>query len=260
MERIKIATHQCIFNQNKWLLKNIENCYPFVDKIYLAHSNLPWNYNSSARETYHNDTDLDIIKSSKFMDKIEIIQGDWLTETDQRNACVEKAKNAGFDYLIIQDTDEFYLELDYIKIIDYIKGDPNHDVYKCGWISFWKSLEWVVVNQKMEIIIGYPQIAINLKNNIRFNDRRNPNSNQSVIIPDITCYHLSFVLSDDECFTKLKTWGHSHEFDVDSWYRRNWVNWNPEVTNLHPIDPPSWYKVVNYNNNILPKQLLTNEL
>jgi hypothetical protein len=43
MERIKIATHQCVFNQDKLLLKNIENSYPFVDKIYI--SNIIGKYN-----------------------------------------------------------------------------------------------------------------------------------------------------------------------------------------------------------------------
>jgi hypothetical protein len=255
MERIKIATHQCIFNQNKWLLKNIENAYPFVDKIYLSYSKLPWNYNNNARDIYVNDTDLKIIENSKFFDKIEIINGDWLDETSQRNSCVEKAMNDGFDYLIIQDTDEFYLDSDYSKMIEFIQNNQEHDVYKCAWLSFWKTTEWVVVNEQMEQIIGYPQIAINLKRNIIFRDRRNPNSDNGIIIPDITCYHLSFVLDDNECLTKLKTWGHSHEFDVDLWYEKNWVNWTPDIMNFHPINPPAWHKVVKHNNK-LPKELI----
>lgn len=256
MERVKIATHQCIFNQNKWLLKNIENCYPFVDKIYLAYSKLPWGYNSSARTTYTNDTDLEAVKNSRFIDKIEIIYGDWMTETEQRNACADKATQDGYQFLIIQDTDEFYTNTDYGKLVDFIATNPNHDVYKCGWVSFWKTTNWVVVDNAMQLVIGYPQIAINLTKNIRFNDRRNPNSTQNVIIPDVKCFHLSFVLSDEECLTKLKTWGHSHEFNVDNWYQRNWVNWTPEVMNLHPINPPAWHKVVEYVGDPLPKEIL----
>jgi hypothetical protein len=32
------------FNQDKWILKTIENCGPFVDKIYVAWSEKPWSY------------------------------------------------------------------------------------------------------------------------------------------------------------------------------------------------------------------------
>lgn len=255
MERIKIATHQCVFNQDKLLLKNIENSYPFVDKIYISFSNLPWDYNKSARTEYENKTNLDIIKKSKYFDKIEIIHGDWLTETDQRNNCADKAQKDGYDYLIIQDTDEFYLEKDYKKIVDFISENQNHDIYRCEWISFWKSLDWILVNNNMSEIIGEPQIAINLKNGIRFKDRRNPYGDNEIKIPNVLCYHLSFVLTDEECLTKLKTWGHSHEFNVDAWYERNWVNWSPELRDMHPIDPPVWHKTIK-NNYELPKELL----
>lgn len=254
MDRIKIATHQCVFSQDKWILKNIENSYPYVDKIYISYSQLPWDYNKSARENYENNTNIDEIKNSPFYDKVEIIYGDWLTETEQRNSCVDKAIMDGFDILIIQDTDEFYLSDDYLKIINYMNENPNFDVYKCGWYSFWKTLEWIVVGEQMQEIIGYPQIAINLKRGIRFHDRRNPNSINEAIIPDVMCYHLSFVLTDEECFRKLKTWGHSHEFNVDIWYQEKWVEWTPESLNLHPIYPPGWYKTVK-NTHPLPKEL-----
>jgi hypothetical protein len=255
MARIKIATHQCVFGQDKWLLKNIENCYPFVDRIYISYSDLPWNYNPNARNVYKNTTNLEEVKNSIYSDKIEIVYGDWLNETDQRNECVRRASNDGFDILIIQDTDEFYLEEDYQKIIDFINLNPNYDIYRCSWISFWKSLEWVVVDSNLNDVVGLPQIAINLRRGIKFKDRRNPNSNNDITIPDVLCYHLSFVLNDTECIQKLKTWGHAHEFNVDDWFHKNWVNWSPETTNMHPINPSAWHKTIK-NKHKLPKQLL----
>jgi len=255
MDRIKIATHQCVFNQDKWLLKNIENCYPFVDKIYLSYSEQPWVYNPNARNVYTNSTNIDNIINSKYSDKIEIIYGNWLNETEQRNSCAEKAKNDGFDYLMIQDTDEFYLEDDYRKIITFISENQDYDIYRCNWISFWKSIDYLVVNENMSEFIGAPQITINLKNNVRFKDRRNPNSDNEIIIPDVICFHLSFVLTDEECLVKLKTWGHTHEFNVDDWYEKKWVNWSIETKNMHPIYPPAWHTVIK-NNKLLPKELL----
>ena len=89
---MKIATHVVLFGQDKWIMKNIENSYPHVDKIYIAYSEKPWGYNPKARNIYKNSFDLNIIKNSQYIDKITIIEGDWLTEEAQRNACVNKAK------------------------------------------------------------------------------------------------------------------------------------------------------------------------
>ena len=255
MERIKIATHQCLFGQEKWILKSLENCYPFVDKIYLSYSKLPWGYNRLARGSYENPLNLYLIKNSKYMDKIEIIYGDWMTEEDQRNSCVNKAKEDGFDYLLIQDTDEFYKDEDYAKIIDFINKNPNYDLYKVPWVCLWKNLDYCLTDRGENDIIGYPEIAINLKNNNRFVRCRVPEkTTNSVIIPDVLCFHCSYVLNDEECFLKINTWGHSHQFNHTSWFNDKWVNWTPETLNLHPISPGDWYKA-NKINRKLPNLL-----
>ena len=75
---MKFATHIALFGQDKWIMKNIENAYSHVDVIYIAYSKLPWSYNPMARQEYKNSFDLNKIKNSKFFDKINIIEGDWL--------------------------------------------------------------------------------------------------------------------------------------------------------------------------------------
>lgn len=51
---MKFGVHMLYFNQDKWILKTIENCAPFVDKIYIAWSEKPWNYNDSASKFINN--------------------------------------------------------------------------------------------------------------------------------------------------------------------------------------------------------------
>lgn len=244
MERVKIATHQCLFGQEKWVLKSLENCYPFVDKIYLSYSELPWGYNTSARTQYKNNLNLDIIKNSRFMDKIEFIYGDWITDEAQRNACADKAAADGYDILMIQDSDEFYSNRDFQNIIDYLTECPNYDVYTCAWLCFWKTPEYCIVNNQGSDIVGNPQIAINLKRGVRFRRMRTPDSTNYVHIDNALCYHMSYVLTNDECLQKIKTWGHSYQFDTDKWYRDVWLAWTPDKINLHPIAPSDWYKAV----------------
>jgi hypothetical protein len=244
---MKFATHIVLFGQDKWIMKNIENSYPHVDRIYIAYSELPWNYNPTARQEYKNSFDLNIIRQSKFNNKIVIIEGDWLSEEDQRNACVNQAKSDKIDYLMIHDADEFYFYDDFEKIKNFILNKPNYDIYTCAWISFWKSFKYITVPQNLNKIVGHPQIFINLNRNIRFEKKRKPNGSNIINIPDVICYHASYVLTDIELKEKLKTWGHHNDFNIDVWYNNIWLKWTPEMLNLHPVNPPVWYKAIGFN-------------
>jgi len=247
---MKFATHIVLFGQDKWIMKNIENSYSHVDKIYIAYSDKPWAYNPKARDEYKNSFDLNLIKNSKFYDKITIIIGDWLTEEDQRNACVNRAKVDGIDYLMIHDADEFYFHNDFEKIKNFIIDNPNYDIYTCGWISFWKSFNYITVPQSLDKIIGNPQIFINLKNGTSFERKRKPVGNKIINIPDIICFHASYVLSNLELYEKLKTWGHHNDFNVDVWYNDIWLKWHPDMINMHPINPSAWYKAIEFNDKL----------
>ena len=251
---MKIASHVLLFNQQKWILKNIENSAPYVDKIYVSYSKHPWNYNKKDRDKFINTADLSILKESKYFDKIEIIEGKWDLDEDQRNACLDKAKADGFDYLITHDADEFYTDSDFSKMIQTVKENPDHDYYVCDWITFWKDINHVICNQNMDIKIGEPEIVVNLNRNNRFTRCRIPSGKDRFKIKDILCYHTSYVLTDGECWSKINTWGHAHQFDTKKWYDTKWLNWNENIENLHPISPKAWKKAIKFNGD-LPKEL-----
>jgi len=244
---MKFATHVILFGQDKWVMKNIENSYPHVDRIYIAYSVKPWGYNPNARINYTNSFDLNIIRNSKFIDKITIIEGDWLTEEEQRNSCVLQANSDEIDYLMIHDADEFYFHHDFEKIKEFIIKNPNNDIYTCGWISFWKSFKYITVPQNLNKIVGNPQIFINLNRKINFERKRKPTGSSIINIPDVICYHASYVLSNEELQEKLKTWGHHNDFNVDEWYNNIWLKWTPDMLNMHPVNSSAWYKAIEFN-------------
>lgn len=251
---MKIATHVLLFNQDKWIMKNIENAYNYVDKIYISYSEKPWNYNINARNQYKNIINLDIIKNSKFFDKIVLIEGDWNTEEEQRNTCIEFAKKDNIDYLITHDADEFYTNSGFRDLVKGIIDNPEFDYYTTPWVTFWKDFDNVICDDKNNLVIGYPEIAINLNRGIKFKRCRIPTGDKIKRLNSL-CYHASYVLSDDECLTKINTWGHSHQFDTKKWYNDKWLNWNESVTCLHPISPCIWFNTKKYDINDLPEIL-----
>lgn len=250
----RFAVHVLMFDCEQFILRMIENCAPFVEKIYVAYSELPWTYNPDARKRYKNMTDKDILKKSIYFDKIELIEGVWEKEEDQRNTCLEKARADGFDYLIIHDADEFYAEEDYRRNLNDIRKNPNYDVYVTPWISFWKNLGYVVESKEGSIIVGYPQFAVNCKSNVKFGWARKPDSNKTYQLSGL-CYHLSYAMNDEQLHRKINTWGHSHQFNSELWYRCKWLNWNESTKNLHPVSPNTWKRAIKFSGK-LPEVLI----
>ncbi len=239
---MRFATHVLAFNQDQWLEKNILNSGPFVEKIYVAYSTAPWAYNRHARQQFTNTFDPSDLEKSPYYDKCVFIKGDWALEEHQRNACAQQAKNDGMDYMLTHDADEFYSYEDFKKILKFIEDNPDYDGYLVPWISFWKNLNQIMLNEKGERIIGYPQIAINLNTNTFFKQYRIPSSENTITMKDVLCYHMSFVASDKQCYEKINTWGHSHQFDTEKWFREVWLS--DRKYNLHPLDGKIWSKCV----------------
>jgi len=156
---MKFATHILFFNQDRWILKNIEMIAPFVDKIYVAWSELPWSYNPAARDLFKNKSNPELLKQSPYYDKIVLIKGVWNLDEDQRNACLDAAKQDGMDYLLMIDADEFYHPNDLKKLIEDIKENPDYEYYTTPWITYWKDFDHLLVMENGSIINGYPEVC-----------------------------------------------------------------------------------------------------
>jgi hypothetical protein len=240
---MKIASHVLFFNQDRWMLKHIEMIAPFVDKIYIAWSEFPWSYNPNARDSFKNKSNPEILKQSPYYDKIELITGIWNLDEDQRNSCLNAAKRDGMDYLLIIDTDEFYHSDDLKKIVDSIKANPDFEYYTTPWITYWKDFDHIIITENGNFINGYPEICVNLKYENKFVRCRRPSGTKIKQLTPI-CKHASYVVSDEDCWTKINTWGHAHQFNKEEWFRNKWINWNEDTLNLHPINPNHWYRAI----------------
>jgi len=246
---MKIATHLLFFNQDNFILKNIEMIAPFVDKIYVAWSEFPWLYNPQARDLFKNKSNPEFLKQSPYYDKIELIIGEWNLDEDQRNSCLDAAKRDGMDYLLIIDADEFYTQDDLKKLINDIENNPDYEYYITPWFTYWKDYNHVIVNKNGNYINGFPEVCVNLRYNNRFVRCRRPSGTR---IKELTslCGHASYVLGDEECWSKINTWSHAHQFNRSQWFRDKWINWTENTIDLHPIDPSAWHKTIKTPNEL----------
>lgn len=256
---IKTAVQILYFNSHQFILHTLANCATHVDKIFLSYSPKPWsNYNSRAREEFENQSSLEIVKQSKHFSKVEIVEGVWDTEEAQREACRIIAKDQGFDFLIVQDADEFYLPEAYEANIREMELNPNYEVYQTPWINFWKSTQYALVHKQHAgvpntLYSTCPLFAINLRLPVSFEKRRVPTNSQSVFQLKGTCFHLSYVFSDLDMFTKIKTWGHAHQVS-SYWFKWKWLAWHPGKRNINPFNSVEWVEAIPFTGT-LPAEL-----
>ncbi len=246
MKNFKICSHVLVFNQDLDILNKYITMIgeAGIEKLYLSYSEQPWNaYNSNARNLYKNNFSPDQLINHKYYNIISFRKGLFSLEEEQRNDCAKAAREEGFTHLLVMDCDEFYKIQALKDIIETIKQNPDYDVYLAPWISYWKDLQHIVVDQNDNPIIGYPEVCMNLTTGVNFVRCRRPDARTSYKLSSL-CHHLSYVLSDEQCWMKINVWGHSHQFNKDQWYKDKWLNWNENTTDLHPIDPPCWKRAI----------------
>ena len=242
---MQIATHILAYNVNSSLKEVIENISPHVDKIFIAHPKRPWAYKLGARNNRQNPTSLDFILECSKDHNVEIVKGDWEYEEDTRNACFELAKSQGFDWFMLQDADEFFDEKDWNLILKELKKSKNELFFISNWYNFWKSSEFVIVNDHGDIKDGKSNLALRCLKDTKYIRQGIPNIEKSKLI-DVCCYHYGYVKTDFDMETKIKTWAHTNQFDNEAWYKNKWLNWNKNTLNLNPTNPRSWKKVIDF--------------
>lgn len=242
---MKIAAHMLAYNVDRYLPAAVASLLPHVDKLYVAYPSRPFAYIPSSRASMSNPTPKSILDPFLASGKVEIIEGDWEREEQTRNACLQRAKEDQFDWLITIDADEFYSEESWQQAKQFLFARPELKVVATTWYNFYKSSHYVAMDQYGSIKSTNANFAIRCKPDLEFFDRRIPNDRNNVIL-DTPCFHYGYVLTDDEMRTKLKTWSHAGDFNTMRWFRLKWLGWTEATRNIHPTWPICWQRAIRF--------------
>ena len=255
----KLALQVLYYNCQDWILPMLHNCGPFVDKIFVSYNPYPWTYNKEAREKYKNRADKNVVFQSKYASKIQLVEGVWPTEEAQRNHVLQLARKEGFDFMIVQDADEFYLPEDYQTNIRQMIDAPENLYYRNPWKLFWKDFTHVIlfdeVHGERNTTTNFnPCFAVNLKKEVHFTRNRLVNTTDARMLEGL-CLHMSYILSDEEVLEKLNTWGHAQDVKhLQKWYRFKWLGWDEHTIFINPMNPVGWLKAIPYHGR-LPEEI-----
>jgi hypothetical protein len=254
---MRIALQVIAFNVDPWINSMLRNAAPFVDKIFIAYPPRPWGYSSKSRDTILNPTKLESINISDLQCDVQIVHGDWLYDEDTRNCLLELARSENFDWMVIQDADEFYTECSWRRLLLALNSSDQYDLLVTPWFNFWKSPEYVIYNRASGIKCLNDGFAVRARNSsVRFSFSRTTNAKCRLVI-DEPCYHYGYVMCNESMNNKIKTWAHTNDiFNIHIWYELKWLRWDENTLFLHPGSPSYWLKAIRFP---LPQPDFANE-
>jgi hypothetical protein len=174
---------------------------------------------------------------------VEIVRGDWQKDEDTRQALLNHAREEGFDWMIVQDADEFYTDEGWERLLGTLKTTDKEGI-KTSWYTFWKSSRYVLGHQNGSLKDQNEAAAVRCDSAVQFVRSRTTNLVGTFPIVDAPCYHYGYVRTDVEMLAKVTSWGHAHQFDGPRWHRLKWMGWNERSVHLHPVRFGEWYRAV----------------
>lgn len=230
------AALYCIFGDTSWLAQSYASVYPCVDVVYFFLSSSPWYGDSRPSEV-----DQEALKAlADPQAKVEIVHGDWTSETDQRNYTLGYAQAYGYEYGLIVDADEVYDSTQLAAAISLAHQRRDVAVWHTNWFTYWRTPDY-----RIDPIEPYqPPVLIHL-GYAGFVETRNAMGAKHELIPPAVCmcHHLSYALTDDALKRKhIMQPGHSQSA-YPGWYESKWCGWvnDKTITDLHPVHPP-WFQ------------------
>ncbi len=221
----KIAVLTVAFQEEKLIKNCIEQFKPFDLFHVVLSNNISWNGN------LENDDTPELAR--KYGAGL-VVEGDWQNQEQQSNYGVNLLND--YEWIIICDADERYMPQDLEKILELLKT-ANGEILRSNMNVYWKTIDYEIIPVQTD----FPTIAV--RSGISFAHARETYA-PVVSWTIYPMYHLSYVRTDEEMLKKIKTFHHSDEFDVMSWYNNVWLPWEPSHTNLHPVVPEQFKQAI----------------
>jgi hypothetical protein len=226
---MRLACVTMAFKEERFMPKFIQAMQNRVDEILVLNTEHPW-FGAGSEP----DNTANIARSLG----VSVIQYDWQTEHEQRNAGQEYL--ADYDWIITLDPDEFIVDEDWAKLVKFLEC-ATVDAFVCQMQNtYWK--KGFVIDPPED----YTQI-IATRPCVRYFDKRCVD--RPFGLAPVNLHHFSWARTDEECLKKISTYGHAHELDPN-WYKDVWSS--DKTEDLHPLTPESLKRAIRVE---LPEEL-----
>jgi hypothetical protein len=208
---MKIASITLAYNDEALIRPIIKCMRPFVDRHIVILATEPFNGTvvpPDRTEEICNEEGVDVIK------------GFWSTEEAHRHVGLQACKDC--DWVLIQESDEYYTQADLVKLIKFLETTDAVAVgHRCK--AYWKNMDYR--------LDPYPEFEpiIAIRPTVRFIEKRcidAPYISTSFKTHGFEMHHLCWAEPHD-MLKKVTSYCHANEFDGIGWYEKHFKNWKP---------------------------------
>ncbi len=205
---MKIASNTLAYNDEALIRPVIKCMRDFVDRHIVILGTEPFNGTSVPP-----DRTEDICNE----EGVDVIKGFWGTEENHRHVGLQACKDC--DWVIIQESDEYYTHADMESLIKFLK---NTDAVA---VAHKAKAYWFNMDYRLDPYPDYEPI-IAIRPHVRFTEKRCIDSPYvSTSKKDgFEMHHLCWAKPHD-MLKKVTNYCHANEFNGVEWYNRHFKNW-----------------------------------
>jgi len=198
-------------------------------------------------KAYDKDNKIEIYEDSFFVPELNAFECD----TRERNMLAKKMGDSGWHIQV--DSDEYFL--DFKILTRYLKAlDTNKPV------TIYAELITIFRQDStgMFLIDSNEQFALATNNPVYIAARRTDDKMNTNVYTKFKLLHQSWGRSEAEMEQKLKNWGHTSDFEIESYFSL-WKAINKYtykyLQNFHPLTPSIWKELEYFETNDIPTLL-----
>lgn len=163
-----------------------------------------------------------------------------LQEGPQRDKAVSVCQSQGADIVLVVDSDEIWDGLTLDLAIRRVQESNTARNWLINFTHLWRSFRWCCKDDLWPV---------------RLLDLRHNEGTEYLPREYGDIFHFGYAITNELMAYKLSIHGHKSEIR-DNWYNDKWLDWNPEVADVHPTNERDFWMPEKFNINRLPKFML----
>lgn len=160
-----------------------------------------------------------------------------LQEGPQRDAAVKICKDQGADIVLVIDSDEVWDGLTLDLAIERVWEFNKARNWLINFMHLWRSFNWCCKDDLWPV---------------RLLDLRHSGGTEYMPREYGEIYHLGYAITNKIMQYKLSIHGHKNELRPN-WYNEKWLDWTPDITDVHPTNERGFWNPEPFNVSRLPE-------